>query len=306
LSALLLGGLAGALAASRMSLWALRPLHALSAELRTMRAEEPKPALSTRAEDEPLEVAQIRAALTDLLARIALLLDPARRFAVDAAHELRTPLTTIRGELDLLIEDTTDAKARAGLERVSEHLLHLSELVERLLLLALPLAEERTSDETVALSDVIEEVIGRLPSALRARVRTTIEVEGLVRGEPRLLAALVRNALDNALKYSEGTVDVTLREGERSVVIEVSDRGPGIAKELRERVFESFVRLGRRDAQGHGLGLPLIAHLVRAHGGTVAFVEPSRPDDRQPPRAPGACLRIELPRWQPRGALNHS
>ena len=105
---------------------------------------------------------------------------------------------------------------------------------------------------------------------------------------------MLRNALDNALKLSGAApVDVELEEGER-VVLRIRDRGPGVPPGLRERVFEPFFRLEHDGEPGHGLGLSLIAHIARAHGGAAAFVDVGD-------GAGGACLRLELPRWTPLG-----
>ena len=155
--------------------------------------------------------------------------------------------------------------------------------------------------ETIALSDLVAEVIAELPAAARARVQTELNEEGLTRGEPLLLRTLLRNAIDNALKYSgEGEVTVVLREdaaaiGTRpgpSVRLEVRDLGPGVPKEQRARVFEPFYRLAPQATRGHGLGLPLIGHIAEVHGGYAELVDAPR----------GACLVIRLPGWTHGGA----
>jgi signal transduction histidine kinase len=124
-----------------------------------------------------------------------------------------------------------------------------------------------------------------------------LQGEGLMRGDPELLRAMVVNALDNALKFSgDAPVDVRLApgsggdgaaDGESTIVLEVHDRGPGVAPAQRERVFEPFFRAQPDATPGHGLGLSLIGHIARAHGGSAAFVDSER----------GARLRLTLPSW---------
>jgi two-component system OmpR family sensor kinase len=223
------------------------------------------------------------------------LLSQAQRFDADAAHELRTPLTTIRAELELLSEDAREAES-AALKRLCERVLRLSELLERLLVLAAPLQERGKRSETVALSELASEAAADLPDAQRQRVRLQLESEGLTRGDPTLLRTMIDNALDNALKFSgQAPVDVRLASlsaeagasEPETVVLDVRDRGPGVAPDQRERVFEPFYRAEPDATPGHGLGLSLIGHIARAHGGNAAFVDSER----------GAVLRLTLPAW---------
>jgi signal transduction histidine kinase len=233
-------------------------------------------------------VESIRRALLDLLGRVNDLIGQARHFAGDAAHELRTPLATLRAELELMAEGSEGA-TRDALNRVSSRTEKLSALVDRLLVLALPSQNLAQGFENVALSDVVTDVVTTLPAGARARVHTELGIEGLVRGDERLLTSLVTNALENALKFSSGPVDVRLTEtGIEELKLEVHDRGPGIPIELRNRVFEPFFRAAPGSAQGHGLGLALIGHIARVHGGAATFADSSA----------GAKLVVTLPAWE--------
>jgi len=294
LSALLIGAAIGAFVGVRAARWALAPLDALTAAIGALDPSRPAlAALAPRADCE--EIDAIRAALVDLLQRIDGLLAQAQRFAADAAHELRSPLTTIRGELELLLEEPTGAD-RARIAQLRERSVHLGELVERLLVLAVPPDGQRERFEPVALSDLVAEVVAELPVAARARVRSELHGEGLTRGEPLLLRALIRNALDNALKFSgDGEITAIVREDPSpvgtqpgpSVRLEVRDLGPGVPREQRARVFEPFYRLAPQATRGHGLGLPLIGHIAEVHDGHAELVDAAR----------GACLVIKLPAW---------
>jgi signal transduction histidine kinase len=286
LIAVVLGAVVGGASSIALTRWAVKPLQELTSALERLRPDSTRPDLGPPSPSDDVE--SIRLALLDLLERVKDLIGQARRFAGDAAHELRTPLAALRAELELMAENSEDA-TRDALNRVSSRTEKLSALVDRLLVLALPSQNLAQGFENVALSDVVTDVITALPPEARARVHTELAVEGLVRGDEHLLASLVANALENALKFSSGAVDVALTEtGLAEVRLGVSDHGPGIPVELRDRVFEPFFRAAPGSARGHGLGLALIGHIARVHGGAATFADSSS----------GAKLVVTLPSWE--------
>jgi signal transduction histidine kinase len=194
------------------------------------------------------------------------------------------------------------------LERASARVARLSELIERLLVLALPSENLRHGFETVALSEVVQSVVDDLPTASAARLQLQLASEGLVRGEEELLRSLISNALSNALRFApEGPIALRLTEQPSAasaagsapegsdavgtVCLEVQDHGPGIPEELQGRVFEAFYRAAPGATAGHGIGLALVGHIARVHGGQARFI-PSH----------GALLRVTLPAWSARPA----
>jgi signal transduction histidine kinase len=296
LGAVLLGGGAGAASSAWLTRWAVGPLQSLSSALRRSRPEKPG-ALDLDPVEDCDEVEAIRAALVDLTAQVQRLVDQAERFAADAAHELRTPLTVLRAEVELMAEQASNDE-QATLARVGAQLSRLSELVERLLLLASPSNNLRLGFETVSVAEVVEDVSAEFGREARARLQLQLDSEGLVRGDPLLLRSLVSNALQNALKFARsGPVSIAVKElltNEFSEVsIEIRDSGPGIPTELHVRVLEPFFRIEPAVASGHGLGLALIGHIARAHGGRAEFQDVSV----------GACLSIVLPAWRPSGRV---
>ena len=289
LGSLLAGALCGALASVGLTRWALRPLTALTAALRALRPDRAEPAeLGPPSNCDEVEL--IREALAELLQRSQALLGQAQRFAADSAHELRTPLTAIRGELELLAEQAQSGE-RAALFRLCERTRDLGNLLERLLVLASPPDQRRARFEPVALADITAEAAAALPPEQRARVQLDLPREGLLRGDAALLRSLVANAIDNALKFSRDAIDVSLVEREANggapsaLVLEVRDRGPGIPPAQRARVFEPFFRAQPDATPGHGLGLSIIGHIARAHGGEAVFTD----------NEGGALLRVTLP-----------
>ncbi len=238
------------------------------------------------------EIDALHHAVGDLLTRLDGALAQSRRFAADAAHELRTPLATMRAELDLAAEAGDLDDLRGALARVRSTAAALSDRTERLLVLATPLEAGRWHREAVAVGDVAREAVAALDPARRARVVVTVDDGAFVRGDATLLRMVADNALDNALKFSrEGEVTVTVACGDDGVVLRVADPGPGVPEGERVRVFEPFYRMSSARAgavPGHGVGLALVAHVARAHGGTAAFEDVPA----------GAALRVTLPPWR--------
>jgi signal transduction histidine kinase len=289
-----LGGLAGAISSRALTRWAVGPLQSLAESLRESRPR-PTHVLELGAASNVREVEEIRAALAARAREIERLLEQSTRFAAEAAHELRTPLTLMRTELDLMLED--GAPDAAALKRVVARVERLAELVNHLLILALPTGNLSSGFEAVALVEVAEDAIADLSESQRARIRLEATNEGIVHGDAELLRSLVANGLGNALKFApedEVVVRIGLRESPEStiplvVVLEIIDQGPGVPSELRERVFEPFHRLKSGSAPGHGLGLALVGHIARVHGGTASLLDSER----------GAHLEVMIPSWSP-------
>jgi signal transduction histidine kinase len=211
----------------------------------------------------------------------------ARRFAHNAAHELRTPLATMRAELELLRESksmtTTDAEAA---ERVLTTAARIERSLDRLLILS----SEPTAapSDAVSVTELAEAVLDRLTTEQRARITVSAADDLLTPGDAQLLEILAANAIDNALKFSTERIEWRIDEERDRVRMTFLDRGPGIAAADRERVFEAFYRAqhARANVAGQGIGLALIAHIARLHGGRARFLDV----------AAGAALEITLPK----------
>ncbi len=289
-AALLAAGVA-AVVSRRLSSRVLGPLARLRGRLRGVDPDAPDAVLLGPAEGYE-EVDALRDALAGLLARHAESMGRSRRFAADAAHELRTPLTTMRAELELAAETPEmTAEGAAALARVGARLSQVVALSERLLILASPLEGPLGGPEAVSMREVAAESIARQDAPGRARLELEGDDEALVSGDGLLLGVVLDNLLDNALKFAaDGPVRVAVTESPEGVSVRVTDTGPGVPEAERTRVLAPFYRTPcarAGGAQGHGVGLALVAHIVRAHGGVVGF-EPV-------PR--GAVVWVRLPRW---------
>lgn len=280
LVALCVVGLGGVIAGYGVARWSMGPLtrlrEAVAAVTPGTSGALPRSGL--------VEIDDVAETLEDALRRLERELLRSRRFAADAAHELRTPLTKLRTDLELMAEELPSDRVAALVHRTED----LSLLVERLLLLASP-GDSIRGNTLVSLAATAETVTSDLEGG--ERVVLDAISDGLVPGDATILAAVVSNALGNALKFSDGVVRVTVDDVGAFVLLRVDDEGPGVRPEDREQAFEGFFRAPEhRSAPGHGVGLALIAHVVDAHGGSVVFVD----------GPPGAHLEIRLPRHDQR------
>ncbi|MEV6162489.1 ATP-binding protein [Streptomyces sp. NPDC052052] len=259
---------------------ALRPVDVMRAQTAEITASD----LSRRLYVPPADDALGRLARTfnDLLARLDTATRRQRTFIADAAHELRNPLSTLRTRLDVAVQhpDSTDWQNLApGLLRETER---LTGLVDDLLRLARLDARPRLRTRPVDLDEI---VFAEVREA-RRHTRIGIDQRGVgaarVEGDEGALTRVVRNLLDNALRYARSRVDVSLCLLDGTAQLIVADDGPGIPEADRERVFGRFTRLDdarSRGTGGSGLGLAIVRDIVTAHHGSV-HVEDNRPGAR--------------------------
>ncbi|MET9301394.1 HAMP domain-containing sensor histidine kinase [Micromonospora aurantiaca] len=207
-----------------------------------------------------------------LLGRLETALDAHKGFVANAAHEMRTPLTVERA---LLEEPLIDPGASLESFRHNfERLLVISEQRAQLLesLLTLSSSEQgRTTDETVDLTGLVEQALReRAPEAARRGVQVVTSLRpASVPGDPVLLGRLLVNLCDNAIHHNVpgGTVEVSVHRKIGRVVLTVANTGEVISADQVDRLFEPFQRLRRTADDGHhGLGLPIVRAIARAHG----------------------------------------
>ena len=232
------------------------------------------------------EVGRLAASFNTMLIALDTSREQQQRLVVDASHELRTPLTAVRTNIDFLGHATTlDADQRAQL--ISETRLELDELtnlVSEMVELATDVKSEEPV-EPVHLGEVATDVAARFRRRTGKEIVVDVDGAGEVDGRQAMLDRAVSNLVDNTLKFSPDgePVLVTVRGG----VVEVADRGPGIATEDRGRVFDRFYRATTaRTLPGSGLGLSIVAQIAVLHGGSVAL------DERE---GGGTVARLSLP-----------
>jgi signal transduction histidine kinase len=282
----------GALLSRSLTPWAVAPLTALSRAIARSRPESSLP-VELGPDSGCIEVDAVRDELRRLIQRTRALLDQSQRFVANAAHELRTPLTALRAELELHAEDE-QATSRDVLARASQRIARLSDLIEHLLVLAMPVENLRERFEPVSIAELLQELADELSPPVRDRLQLTLDSEGLVRGDAELLRAVLSNILRNALEFAPtGPITVHLIDAGTAsnpeLHLELRDEGPGIPSALRQRVFEPFYRQSPNASPGHGIGLALVGHIAHAHGGDAQFLDSPI----------GARLALRLPAWSP-------
>ncbi|MEA2545844.1 MAG: two-component system, OmpR family, sensor histidine kinase MtrB [Chloroflexota bacterium] len=220
--------------------------------------------------------------------------DRQRRFVADASHEMRGPIAAIQGTAEsALLPSADDGARRQALETILDASARLGRLTTDLLVLA------RTEHgllagtaDAVDLSVVVAEEVERFhasASESRPNVDVSLTADLVVHADPVEVARIVGNLLDNALRHGAPPIRVRTYAADGKAVVEVADRGPGIALADVGHLFEPFYRV-HSDASapiGSGLGLAIAAELARRYGGRLA-VESSP--------GSGARFRLELPR----------
>jgi two-component system OmpR family sensor kinase/two-component system sensor histidine kinase QseC len=255
----------------------LLPLRFVTAEVQR---RDVRTLVPLRTEDLPSEIQPLVGELNRLLERLQHAFSVQRAFISDAAHELRSPLTALRLQLQLLDrapDEAARAEARTRLGDALERAIHL---VEQMLALARSEPQQAAlAVESVDLSAAAAEGIRDTHDlALAKHIDLGLDAApGLqVSGEREALRTLVRNLVDNAVRYTppRGSVQVRTRSAAEEAVLEVIDNGAGIPPEDRERVFDRFYRRAGAQESGTGLGLAIVKAIAERHGARVALSEP--------------------------------
>lgn len=252
----------------------LRPLAALRQEVQ---ARDPQNLAPLGARAAPAEVAPLVDALDTLFARVRALVENERRFTADAAHELRTPLAAIKTQAQVARAAATDAERGRALEQVLAGCDRAAHLVEQLLTLARLEPGQLERRERCDLRALAAAAIAEMaPGAVAKGVDVQLEGEAPeVEGDAGLLRILMRNLVDNAIRYSPGgsVVRVALAAAEGKAMFSVADQGPGIPAESRELVWERFHRVLGTEESGSGLGLSIVKRIAELHGAAAAMSE---------------------------------
>lgn len=268
----------------------LRPLETMAraVKARTPTALHPLPDSGT-----PEEIRPLVAALNDLLLRLDRTLGAQRQFVADAAHELRTPLTALRLQIQLAERAVTADERAAAFATVKEGLARAAHLVDQLLTLARqePEVAERPV-EAVDLSDLARQIIAEhmLLAASKSIDLGMARSEAVtVNGDRDGLRVMLRNLVDNAVRYTPGggKIDVSVYASPEGPVVEVADNGPGIAPADRARVFDRFYRGAGQELPGSGLGLAIVKNVAERHRARVILADG--------PGGKGLAVRVLFP-----------
>ncbi|NOZ30085.1 MAG: HAMP domain-containing protein [Chloroflexi bacterium] len=310
---LLLAGLAASIVAlilgAALFFQLTAPIRRLKAAAQAIASGDLSHRVPVRSQDELGELAQAFNTMAESLARAE---TQRRHLMADIAHELRTPISVIQGNLEAMLDGVlpTNAEQIASLH---EETLLLGRLVADLRLLSLAEAGQLKLERGEAKLDRLVRKVAELmqPRAQEKGIRFEIDVSAdlpPVFVDPDRIHQVIGNLVSNALRYAPPGGRVTIRaftEGtpgdpDASVIVQVTDDGPGIAAQDLPHVFDRFYRADRsrtRASGGSGLGLAIVKHLVEAHGGRVWAESPvfTRPDGTRH----GTRVSFTLPTVQP-------
>ncbi len=271
--------------------WAVRrgllPLRRLGEALGRRSPEATQPLVLADSAD---ELQALVDALNSLFARIGRLIDAERRFTADAAHELRTPIAAIRAQAQVALAAEDDASRRHALAATLQGCDRLTRLVEQLLVLSRLDARPPADHQSVDLAALARRTVAELaPQALERRQTVALEAPPHceVPADETLLAVLLRNLVDNAIRYSPAGAQVTLRltAQDHRWHLAVDDSGPGLAPAELGRLGERFFRVLGSGESGSGLGWSIVRR--------IAEVLALRVEARRSTLLGGLCVEVE-------------
>jgi signal transduction histidine kinase len=259
----------------------LQPLDAVAREIAARRPDKLEPVSPASA---PKEIRPLVEAINGLFVRVEHALESERRFTADAAHELRTPLAALATQAQVALRARDDAERGHAIEQLIASSRRAARLVDQLLTLARLDPDEAVPATPLRLDTLAEEICAAHGADAMAK-NIALELEAApttMRGHADMLRILLRNLVDNAIRYTPagGRVVVAVAPG----LLSVTDSGPGIPVVERERVFDRFHRLAGQQTEGSGLGLSIVARIAERHGARIHLGD----------GAAGVGLRVEV------------
>ncbi|MBL0140551.1 MAG: sensor histidine kinase N-terminal domain-containing protein [Betaproteobacteria bacterium] len=231
----------------------------------------------------PDEIRPLVHELNLLFGRVRHAFDAQKSFVADAAHELRSPLAALKLQVLGLQRAPDDAARELAISRVGAGIDRATRLVEQLLALARQQANlaSGAKPQAVALAQMAGQAVAEVAPAAHARgvdLGLGRADEGDIDGHPEALRILIRNLLDNAIKYTPpgGRVDLEVERRADALVLSVDDSGPGIPEQDRERVLDRFYRLEGSETTGSGLGLSIVKSIADLHGAELELGRSTR------------------------------
>lgn len=270
----------------------LRPLRTLG---RTLGQRAPDALAPVQLPQAPAEIVPVVAALNALFARMAALLERERRFTGDAAHELRTPIAAIRAQAQVALGASDDAGRRHALAATLAGCDRAARLVDQLLTLSRLEAGGSGGLQPVDLGALVRQVAADLAPGSLARqqlLRLQTQPGCTVHGDETLVAVLVRNLVDNAIRYAPAgaRIDIDVRREAASVVFAIEDSGSGLGEADLACLGQRFFRPAGSASSGSGLGWSIAQRIAQVHGATLVA-------DRSPALG-GLRVRVSFPSRQ--------
>ena len=266
---------------------AIKPLHQLEERIRARKPDDLSP---IDAQAVPVEVTPLVDAVNDLLLRLTDSIATQKRFLADAAHQLKTPLAGLRMQAEIAQREGASAEdLKHYLRQIGRASIRATHSVNQLL--ALARAESNGSAMARVVCDLAELTMSVVRDSVPRALEKHIDLgyEGTqpgnpsctVLGNPTLLKEMVRNLVDNAINYTPSSLEkpgvITVRvltdPFGQILVLQVEDSGPGVAEAERELIFQPFYRALGTEADGSGLGLPIVLEIAQQHNASVSLEE---------------------------------
>lgn len=248
----------------------LGPLNDVAKQIR---AREPEYLSPVEPATAPVEIRPLIESINQLFSRVEKTIKSEKRFTADAAHELRTPLAALAAQAQVALRARDADERRHAIDQLIASSRRSARLVDQLLTLAKVDPTEAIPAGTVELDWLAQQVCA-INGPLAVENGVTLELDTIytvVTGDADMLRIMLRNLVDNAIRYTPAGGRVAVSVTERTV--SVTDSGPGIPAEERERVFDRFHRLAGQDKEGSGLGLSIVARIAERHCAKVRLAE---------------------------------
>lgn len=272
--------LAAALPLLALGIWRivstkLEPLRDVGAQLA---ARSPDQLDAVALHDVPNEMRPMLDALNRLFGRIKSMLESERHFTAEAAHELRTPIAAIRTQAQVALEASDDGVRGRALRQTIEGCDRATHLVNQLLTLARIESGAVPAMERFNLAAQVKSTVGEIATAALRRdqdlaVDIDTAMDTVVLGSPVLASVLIRNLVDNAMRYSADSarIRVVVRPAGDAVILTIEDEGPGLADTQLQRLGERFFRVPGSAESGSGLGWSIVRRIADLYGASITI-----------------------------------
>lgn len=232
----------------------------------------------------PQEIKPVIDELNKLFYRLKQGFEREKRFAADAAHELRTPLAALKAQAQVALNTDNIDEKNIALQKLIASVNRSTHIVQQLLTMSklVPEAASINDLNEVNLAKITREILAMLaPAAVEKQIELAFEPDEKTpsfSGNPTAISILIRNLVDNAIRYCKENGQITVRvyPHQKDAVLEVQDNGPGIPAELHSRVFERFFRVLGNKSPGSGLGLAIVQQICALHNGRVTLEPPAK------------------------------
>ena len=258
-----------------------RGLASITSTAEAIKRRAPNKLNNIETQDTPQELLPLIEALNALFNRLSEAFAREKRFASNAAHELRTPLAVLNTQTQVAMESKDVTHMRAALKKVLKSINRSTHVVQQLLTLSRLVPDDSINEPSrVNLKTIASEmIIELLPLADKKKISIALvapDSDTSILGNKTALLILLRNLIDNALRYSPENTEVTVKieNFEHQITLSVIDNGPGISEEFRQRVFERFFRVLGTQTEGSGLGLNIVKQIVDLHKGSIELITP--------------------------------